>query len=140
MDNSVIQHWSVLTSPRETLLALRAEALCWYWAKVAEAEEGVRRFRKDVLGGAAVSESVARGLILSHTAAVLTLEFFKRRQIPTVSHTAELLRYEKANPLERPYWAEASVRITWPEGETFANPRMEGPAPMDPLLSGTVRS
>jgi len=75
--------------------ALRAEALCLYWAKLAEAEEGVCRFRKDVLGGAAVSEDAARGLIHSPAAAVLRLESFKRSQIPIVGHTAEFLRYEK---------------------------------------------
>ncbi len=113
--------------------ALRAEALCLYWAKLAEAEKGVRRFRKDVLGGAAVSESVARGLIHSPAASVLSLESFKRNQIPIVGHTAEFLRYEKANPFERPYWARAVLRITWPGGETVTNPRMEGPAPMETL-------
>jgi len=114
-------------------IALRAEALCLYWAKLAEAEKDVRRFRKDVLGGAAVSESAARGLIHSPAAAVLRLESFKRNQIPIVGHTAQFLRYEKANPFERPYWARAALRITWPGGETVTNPRMEGPAPMETL-------
>jgi hypothetical protein len=113
--------------------ALRAEALCLYWAKLAEAEEGVCRFRKDVLGGAAVSESAARRLIHSPAAAVLRLESFQRSQIPIVGHTAEFLRYEKANPFERPYWARAAVRITWPGGETVINPRMERSTPMETL-------
>jgi hypothetical protein len=113
--------------------ALRAEALCLYWAKLAEAEEGVCQFRKDVLGGAAVSESAARGLIHSPAAAVLRLESFQRSQIPIVGHTAEFLRYAKANPFERPYWARAAVRITWPSGETVINPRMERPTPMETL-------
>jgi hypothetical protein len=114
--------------------ALRAEALCLYWAKLAEADEGVRRFRKEALGSAAVSESAGRGLIHSPAAAVVNLEFLKRRQIPIVGHTAEFLRYEKANAFERPYWARATVRITWPGGETVANPRMEEPAPMETLI------
>jgi hypothetical protein len=85
------------------------------------------------LGGAAVSESAARGLIHSPAAAVLRLESFKRSQIPIVGHTAEFLRYEKANPFERPYWARAAVRITWPGGETVINPRMERSTPMETL-------
>ncbi len=46
-------------------IALRAEALCLYWAKLAEADEGVRGFRKNVLGGAVVSESEAHDFIHS---------------------------------------------------------------------------
>jgi hypothetical protein len=61
------------TSLRATLpagdpVALRAEALCLYWAKLAEADQGVRRFRKNVLGGAVVSESKAHDFIRSPNA------------------------------------------------------------------------
>jgi hypothetical protein len=58
------------TSLRATLpvgdpKALRADALCLYWAKLAEAEERVRQFRKEALGGTTLSEADARSLIHS---------------------------------------------------------------------------
>lgn len=52
-------------------IALRAGALCLYWAKLAEAERRVRQFRNDVLGGGVVSESKARNLIRSSAATLL---------------------------------------------------------------------
>jgi hypothetical protein len=51
------------TLPAGDPMALRADALCLYWAKLAEADQGVRRFRKNVLGGAVLSESEARDFI-----------------------------------------------------------------------------
>lgn len=49
-------------------MTLRAEALCLYWAKLAEAEQRVRQFRKDLLGGGVASESEARNLMHSPVA------------------------------------------------------------------------
>ena len=115
-------------------VALRAEALCLYWGKLAEAEDGVRKYRRDVLGGATLSESAAQDLIRSPAAAVAPLAFFIRcKQIPIVGHTAEFLSYEKANPFERPYWARAALRIRWPGGEFVANPNVREPAPLETL-------
>jgi hypothetical protein len=59
------------TLPEGDPIALRAEALCLYWAKLAEAEPRVRQFRKDLLGGGVVSESEARDLM--HSAAASRL-------------------------------------------------------------------
>ena len=56
------------TPPAGNPMALRAEALCLYWAKLAEAEQGVRQFRKDLLGGGVASESEARNLMHSPVA------------------------------------------------------------------------
>jgi hypothetical protein len=108
-------------------VALRAEALCLYWAKLAEADPKVQRFRKDVFGGAAASDTAARNLIHSPAAAVWGLKFFEKRRIPIVGHTAEYLHYEKSRLFETPSWVQATVKITWPGGETVAERRWKGP-------------
>jgi hypothetical protein len=56
------------TLPAGDPMALRAEALCLYWAKLAEAEQQVRQFRKDLLDGGVASESEARNLMHSPVA------------------------------------------------------------------------
>jgi hypothetical protein len=52
-------------------IALRADALRLYWAKLAEAGQRVRQFRKDLLGGGVASESEARNLMHSPAASQL---------------------------------------------------------------------
>jgi hypothetical protein len=52
-------------------IALRADALRLYWAKLAEAGQRVRQFRKDQLDGGVASESEARNFMHSPAASQL---------------------------------------------------------------------
>jgi hypothetical protein len=114
-------------SPDDSI-ALRAEALCIYWTKLAEGEPRLRKFREDILGEetATLSEDRARDFLHSPAAAVWGLKFFRRKKIPIVGHTAEYLHYEGSRLFENPTWAQATVKVTWPGGETVANRRWKG--------------
>jgi hypothetical protein len=103
-------------SPRDPLTA-RSEAMCLYWAKIAEATSEVRGFRREVLGGTTLAPGDARKLIHSPAAAVLSVGDFRAKKIPIVGHTAEFLRYEKSESFASPYWTRATVKTTWPGGE-----------------------
>jgi hypothetical protein len=84
-------------------IALRAEALCVYWAKLAEADRDVCSFRKKTLGGAAVSANEANRLVTSPAPAFMWPETFTRRGVPIVDHTAKLDVAERSHPFELPY-------------------------------------
>jgi hypothetical protein len=105
-----------LTLTSEGALAARAEAMCLYWAKLAEASREVREFRTNTLGGAAVSSTEARNLIHSPAAAVFTPEDLRAKNVPILGHTSEILRYEASKPFEQPYWAHVTVKVTWLSG------------------------
>lgn len=114
-------------------LALRAEALCVYWAKLAEADRAVRSFRTKVLGGTAISADEAGQLITSPAAALMRAEYFSRENVPIVGHTAELDVSERSNPFARPYRIRGSLRIQWPTGQAALPVHNMGPAPPEPM-------
>jgi hypothetical protein len=114
-------------------IALRAEALCVYWAKLAEADRDVSSFRAKVLGGRAVSADEAGRLVASPAAALIRAEYFARRGVPIVGHTAELEVSERSNPFERPYVIRGRLHIEWRTGHAVLPFKNEGPAPPEPM-------
>ena len=119
-------------SPDDSI-GLRAEALCAFWAKLAEASGSVRSFRKKVLGGIAISADEASRLLTSAAAAFLRPETFASRGVPIVGHTSELEVEERSNPFERPYRIRGSLRIWWSTGEAIVPVNREGPSPPEPM-------
>jgi hypothetical protein len=119
-------------SPEEPI-ALRAAALCVYWAKLAEADRNVRSFRTNVLGGATISSDEAGRFMTSTATALLRPETFARRGIPIVGHTANLDVTERSNPFESPHKIHGSLRLKWSTGEAVVQVKKEGPRPPEPM-------
>ncbi len=84
-------------------IALRADALCVYWAKLAEADSEVRSFRRKVLEGKAVSANEAGELLSSPATSLISQEAFARNDVPIVGHTAKFIVQKRSNQFERPY-------------------------------------
>jgi hypothetical protein len=119
-------------SPDDSI-ALRAEALCVFWAKLAEAGRDVRSFRKKVLGRTAISADEANRLLTSPAAALMRAEAFHRHGAPIVGHSAELDIEERSNPFERPFRIRGSLRIAWSTGEAVLSVKNEGPRPPESM-------
>jgi|SRR5829696_6337134 len=119
-------------SPDDSI-ALRAEALCIYWAKLAEADREVRAFRTKVLGEERISPDEAARLLISPATALVRAEAFHRHGVPVVGHSAELDIVERSNPFERPYRVRGSLRIAWSTGEAVLSVKNEGPRPPEPM-------
>jgi hypothetical protein len=113
----------------DNAIAVRAEALCTYWAKLAEADRNVRMFRERVLGGTVISADEARRMITSPATSILRPENFAKCGAPIVGHTAELGVAERSNPFERPYVLRGSLRLTWATGEAVIPVKYEGGLP-----------
>jgi hypothetical protein len=105
-----------VTLDPEGAIAARAEAMCLYWAKLADTGREVRRFRDKTLAGGPLAQADARNLIHSPAAAVMSKEEFRAKKIPLV-HTAELLSYEGGEPSKGLYWTRVTIRVVWPSGE-----------------------
>jgi hypothetical protein len=117
-------------------IAARAEAMCLYWAKLADASREVRRFRNRTLDGKPLVQVDAWNLIHSPAAAVMSKEAFRVKSIPFVGHTAELLSYEGSKPFEQPYWTRVTIRVAWPDGENVIKMSYKKPSELIPLWDG----
>jgi hypothetical protein len=114
-------------------IALRAQALCVYWAKLADADRDVCSFRKRTLGGAAVSADEANRLVTSPATAFMWPETFTRGGVPIVGHTAKLDLMERSHPFEVPYRIRGTLRIEWSTGEAVVPVAHEAPRPPEPM-------
>jgi len=119
--------------PPDNSIAVRAEALCTFWAKLASASRDVRSFRTKVLSGATISSDEAGRFMTSAATALLRPETFVRRGVPIVGHTAALDVVERSNPFERPYRIRGSLRIEWLTGEAVVPVKHEAPRPPEPM-------
>ena len=116
-------------------IAARAEAVCLYWAKLADASREVRRFRDRTLDSGLLAQTDARNLIHSPAAAVMSIADFRAEQIP-LAHTAELLSYEGGEPAKGLYWTRVAIRVTWPGEEKVIRMSYKQPSDTIPLWDG----
>jgi hypothetical protein len=115
-------------------IALRADALCVYWAKLAEADSEVRSFRRKVLEGKAVSANEAGELLSSPATSLISPEAFARNDVPIVGHTAKFIVQKRSNQFERPYTTQGELHIEWSTGYALLLPVYnEGPRPPEPI-------
>jgi hypothetical protein len=114
-------------------IALRAEALCVYWAKLAEADRDVRAFRTKVLGAGELSDEEARRLIASPASAVMSPKVFERYEIPLAEHSAELEVTERSHPFEHPYKLRARLHVKWPAGGRTIEVNNKAPSLPEPM-------
>ena len=116
-------------------IAARSEAMCLYWAKLADASRDVRRFRDKTLDGGPLTETDARNLIHSPAAAVMSKENLRTKKIP-LAHTAELLSYEGDESSKGHYWTRVAIRVVWPSGEKVIRRSYKQPSEPIPLWDG----
>jgi len=100
---------------------------------LADGLVGVEVFRRDVFGGQIVSASNASSLIRSPATSILPLVKFKRANIPTEDHEAELLWIEESVLTERPYEVHGELKIMWAEGEKQVPFSWKGSRPLRSL-------
>jgi len=124
-----------VTLEPEGAIAARAEAMCLYWAKLADASREVRRFRDKTLDGGPLAQADARNLIHSPAAAVMSKEHFRAEKIP-LTHTAELLSYEGGEPSKRSYWTRVIIKAVWLNGEKVIKMSYKQPSEAIPLWDG----
>lgn len=100
--------------PADDPVRQRGEVLSLYSAKVAEQDEGVRRFREEVLGGT-ISPEEAEALVASPAAAMFPPAWFGENRVPLVGHTARFIGSEEA-PVGDSRWGGGCLLVEWTGG------------------------
>jgi len=110
----------------------RAEAVSLYWAKVAEQDKALRRFRDKALNGGTISCEQAETLLTSRTAAMFSSDWFEDNDIPLIGHRTRVIRPDEQGGEDIP---QNGIRLSveWDGGDRLLLP-LEGSEPTEILV------